>query len=124
MRFAGFFPVLLGLALGLPGCGSESATGSLEIRALASPTCPVETLPPDPACAPQPIAVRVVVLDENERRVATITTRVDGTVSLSLRPGRYRLVGEDPGPPSVEGQDVVVDTAPIAVTIGVDTGIR
>ena len=116
--------VLLGLALVLPACGGTSPTGSLEIRALAGPTCPVETVPPDPTCAPKPIAVRVAVLDGDEHRVATITTRVDGPVHVPLDPGRYRLVGVDPGPPSVEEQSVTVEAAPIAVTIGVDTGIR
>jgi hypothetical protein len=115
---------VLGLALLLPACGGESPAGSLEIRALAGPTCPVETVPPDPACAPKPIAVRVAVLDANDHRVATITTRVDGPVHVPLDPGRYRLVGVDPGPPIVEEQPVTVATAPVAVTIGVDTGIR
>ena len=117
--------VALGLAVALTGCGGEDPTGSLDLRALASPICPVETSPPDPACAPKPIAIRVVVLDGDGRQVAVTTTRVDGApIRMSLRQGRYRLVGEDPGPPSVQEQEATIGAEPVAVTLSVDTGIR
>ena len=112
------------LAAALAACGAVTPTGTLELQALAGPICPVESVPPDPACAPRPIAIRVAVMDASGARVTTITTRPDGAVRATLRPGRYRLVGVDPGPPTVAEQDVVIDTAPLRVTISVDTGIR
>ena len=109
----------------LCACGNDTGGGTLRLQALAGPVCPVETVPNDPSCAPQPIAVRVGVVDlEDGSTLTTVTTKTDGPVTVELGRGRYRLVGADPGPPTVAEQVVTVGAEPVAVTLEVDTGIR
>jgi hypothetical protein len=96
---------------------------------LAGPTCPVVTVPADPACADRPVEGAVIlVLDTDGAEVARATSAVNGTFAIDLDPGSYRLV-----PQPVEGlmgtageQEVIVAAGePIGeVTIAYDTGIR
>ena len=94
-----------------PGSGGTEETG-LHITAVAGPTCPVETVPPDPACAPRPVANAVVTI-------------VDADVALA--PGAYTLnaqgvTGLMNGP---EAQRVVVEDGKVTeVVFAYDTGIR
>ena len=93
-----------------------------------SPVCPVEIFPPDPACAPAPVAdvaVRVVGVDG---LIGTPYTTVDGTIILALEPGTYAIT-----PQPVEGFlttapafELVVpnDGSLVRHTITYDTGIR
>jgi Carboxypeptidase regulatory-like domain len=94
----------------------------------AGPTCPVETQPPDPACAARPVAGAVLVLsDAGGTEVARATSAADGTFTVELAPGAYRLT-----PQSVDGlmgtpaaMDVVVEAGPpTEVQVSYDTGIR
>lgn len=103
--------------------------GELRIVALAGPTCPVVSDPPDPNCDDRPVEGAVVlVIDEGGGEVARMTTDADGTASVMVPPGRYGLV-----PQPVEGLmgtaapgDVAVDAGVGGepVTISYDTGIR
>src|SRR5688500_13912350 len=105
-----------------------AATGVRGI-ALAGPTCPVVTVPADPACADRPVEGAVIVaLDDAGVEVARATTAADGTFTIGLAPGSYRLV-----PQLVEGlmgiateQEIVVAAGePMAeLTFAYDTGIR
>jgi hypothetical protein len=131
----GRLAVLVALA-GLVAC-SPPAGGSPEPNdeigvggiVVAGPTCPVVTDPPDPDCADRPVAGAVlVVVDANGEEAARITSAADGTFSVALAPGRYRIV-----PQPVEGLmgtaselDVTVEVgeAPGELTIAYDTGIR
>ena len=96
---------------------------------VAGPTCAVVIDPPDPDCADRPVAGAVlVILDANGDEVARVTSAADGTFTVALAPGAYRLV-----PQPVEG---LMGTAPeLAVmvemgeppgelAIGYDTGVR
>jgi hypothetical protein len=94
----------------------------------AGPTCPVETQPPDPACAARPVAGAVLVFsDAGGTEVARATSAADGTFTVELAPGAYRLT-----PQSVDGlmgtpaaMDVVVEAGPpTEVQVSYDTGIR
>jgi hypothetical protein len=95
----------------------------------AGPTCPVERDPPDPACAPRLIAGAVlVVTDAAGTEVARATSAEDGTFSIELGPGAYRLTAQPfeglmgtPGP-----MDFQVDAgAPmVELQVSYDTGIR
>ncbi len=59
------------LLVSVTSCGSSNdsidksdLTARLEITALAGPVCPVETDPPSPDCAPQPVdAANMIVTD-------------------------------------------------------------
>jgi hypothetical protein len=94
----------------------------------AGPTCPVETQPPDPACAARPVAGAILVFtDADDTEVARATSGADGTFTVELAPGAYRLT-----PQSVDGlmgtpamMDVVVGAGPpTEVQVSYDTGIR
>lgn len=134
----------LAAVLVLAGCGGAPATspqpsplasptqvaglGHVSVRLTAGPTCPVETVPPDPACAPQPVeGALVVVLDAGGNDVGQATSDADGRLVLELPAGGY-VVAPQPvdglmGTP--EGQSVFVRAGETAeLEFGYDTGIR
>lgn len=96
----------------------------------AGPVCPVEMNPPDPACAPRPMAGAVIIAtDRTGAEVARATTAADGT--FELLPGRTGtlLVTAQP----VEGLMGVPDPVAVQLTepgmvvhvdLAYDTGIR
>ena len=96
---------------------------------VAGPSCPVVTDPPDPDCRDRPVpGAVIVVLDRAGQQVARVISGADGSFSIGLAPGAYRLV-----PQPVEGlmgtaeeQQISVAAAePVAeVTVVYDTGIR
>ena len=115
--------VLVSAACGRPPQDTVSVSGV----ALAGPVCPVETNPPDPACAPRPVvgAVVAAVSDSGERVEAT--TGPEGEFSFELAPGQYEVVAEPaaglmetPGPLEVEVGSGPVDLGVLLY----DTGIR
>lgn len=95
---------------------------------VAGPVCPVETVPPDPACAPRPVAGAVLVIrDGTGSEVARTTTGAEGSFFVELPAGDYLV---EPQP--VEGlmgtagtQSVTVKEGGTAtVRLDYDTGIR
>lgn len=108
----------------------SAGPGVVEVRALAGPVCPVETVPPDPACEPRPVAnARVFVApgDGRDILVAQGTTDADGLVRLELPPGSYVISGGEVdglfGPP--EPVRVTVESGErTSVELTYDTGIR
>jgi hypothetical protein len=95
----------------------------------AGPTCPVERDPPDPDCAARPVVGAVLVFtDADGTEVARATSAADGTFTVELAPGAYRVTA---GP--VEGligtpapMDVEVEAGqPMTeLQVSYDTGIR
>lgn len=95
----------------------------------AGPTCPVERNPPDPNCAERPVAGAMLVFtDAAGTEVARVTSAADGSFSVELLPGAYRLTAEP-----VDGLmgtpapiDVVVEAGgPLTeLQVSYDTGIR
>lgn len=109
---------------------SPAGAGATGIRgiALAGPVCPVETVPPDPACAPRPVAGAVLVIrDGSGSEVARTPTAADGSFFVELVAGDYVV---EPQP--VEGlmgtaaalEVTVVDGIAARVELDYDTGIR
>ena len=87
-----------------PSPGGAGQTGLL-ILATAGPVCPVETNPPDPACAPRPVAgAEIRVLDAGGQTIGSVVTAADGSAFLGLAPGSYTVQ-----PQPVEG---LMGTAP------------
>ena len=127
------WPCLAAIVLLIASCGTAGAPSAppgtgLSITAAAGPTCPVERIPPDPACAPRPVAgASIVIKDRHGTTVATIVTDASGFASASLPAGTY-LVQPQPaegvmgtaGPQEV----TVVDGAMTPVLLAYDTGIR
>ena len=115
----------------LVGCQTPAPASTTTIRgvALAGPTCPVVTQPPDPACDDRPVAgAEIEVRNAAGESVARVTTAEDGSFSVVVSAGRYELQ-----PQPVEGLlgtasqvEVVVleGVDPDPVTVVYDTGIR
>jgi hypothetical protein len=128
--------VWLAIASAIVGCSgpsaSATATGAPDtgIRGTASagPVCPVERNPPDPSCAPRPVAgATIVIRDGSGSQVAVAITGQDGTWFVAVPPGDYVV---DPQP--VQGllgtaarQPARVEAGAITtVPLDYDTGIR
>jgi hypothetical protein len=98
--------------------------------ALAGPVCPVERLPPDPACAPRPVSgATIVVLDPSGQTIATATTAADGTYLVAVPAGAVRIAparvaGMMRPPVPVDGIVPAGPDAWLRVDVEYDTGIR
>lgn len=79
----------LALALVFPAVAGGSGSG-IRGRVTSSPTCPVETIPPQPQCAPRGFRARVTIT-RNGVAVKRLTTAADGRFSVVLGAGRYRV---------------------------------
>lgn len=128
------WPFLLVIVLLVAGCGAAGPARSLvagtgiAISALAGPVCPVERVPPDPACAARPVPdATILVVDAQGKTVVTVTTGADGTALVAVPAGTYVLQ-----PQAVSGMmggaqpvDVtVVDGAATPAVVSYDAGIR
>jgi hypothetical protein len=110
-----------------PSPVGEGATG-IGGTAIAGPVCPVETVPPDPACAARPVAGAVIVVrDGVGAEVARAATDADGSFFVELPAGDYVV---EPQPAeglmgTAPALDVtVVDGRAAEVPLEYDTGIR
>jgi len=105
--------------------------GTVRGSVVLGPTCPVERIPPDPACAPKPYATKIDiyrVMNPSEALYETIATNQSGIFSVSLQRGLYLFVahGGSPFPRCDQsGVDVLVDPGvTTSTTLNCDTGIR
>ena len=96
--------------------------------AVAGPVCPVERVPPDPACASRPVSgATLIVRDPSGAEIARTVTGADGSFLVELSPGEYVV---EPQP--AEGllgtaaaqKLVVVDGSIAQMQLDYDTGIR
>jgi hypothetical protein len=84
---------LTGVIVAFAACGS--ATGAIPSsgiagRVVSGPTCPVETVPPRPECAPRPLAATLKVHRIGSHRPAIVVrSGADGRFRVRLRAGRY-----------------------------------
>ena len=95
----------------------------------SGPTCPVETQPPDPACAARPVAGAVLVFtDADGAEVARAISDVDGTFAVELAPGVYHLTAEPVeglmGTPEPLDVEVEAGQPLTELQVSYDTGIR
>lgn len=119
--------ILAAILAGCANAGVERVTVSG--RAVAGPTCAVESASPDPSCADRPVPDAVVVIhDEEGNEVGRMTTEQDGRFSVDLHPGSYVFV-----PQPVEGLmgtappvevNIEAGPEPSEVVVAYDTGIR
>jgi hypothetical protein len=100
----------------------------VNVSLTAGPMCPVERNPPDPGCAPRPVANAIVTLfDPNGAEVATATSDEAGLVMFEVPAGAYYVEAQPVqglmGTPEAQAFAVVGgDTAGLA--LGYATGIR
>ena len=116
------------LALFAAACQTPPAGPGVSINAQAGPTCPVERVPPDPACDSRPVAgATILILDGSGNTVAKAVTDAQGNAFAPVPPGNYvvqpqpvegLMGGAEQVPISVAGD------APAVVTVVYDTGIR
>jgi hypothetical protein len=112
---------------GVPSPSAAPGTG-LAISAVAGPTCPVETIPPDPACAPRPVpGATVIILDGQGKSVATVVLDTQGAAIVTLPAGNY-VVQPQPAEGlmgTAESMNVAVVNGTLTpVVLSYDTGIR
>jgi hypothetical protein len=104
--------------------------GSIVIVAMAGPTCPVETDPPDPDCAPRAVAgapIVVMAAGDSDVVVAQGETDADGRLTLAVPVGDY-LVSAGAVEGLIAAPDPVLVSVlanlTIEVPVAYDTGIR
>ena len=126
-----FAAVLVMLVAGCSAAGparSLVAGTGIAITATAGPTCPVERVPPDPACDPRPVPdATILVVDKQGKTVATVATGAEGTVLVAVPAGDYVLQPQPVNGMMGGAQAVnvtVVDGAATPAVISYDTGIR
>lgn len=96
---------------------------------LLGPTCPVEQSPGDnnPVPCLTPYAAKLVILDNEGVKVATVTSGGDGKFQVDLAPGVY-VVTPDSGSdtyPIAQPQSVTVSAGVYTdIQVNYDTGIR
>lgn len=111
---------------------APSADGSgsgIRGRVVASPTCPVERIPPDPRCAPRGFTARLRIYRLSDHHtVARLRTSDEGRFSVRVRPGRYGLSARPAAggslPRCTRAKATVRRRTYTRVTIDCDSGIR
>lgn len=125
--------ILLILTVGLlvAACAagaSPAPTGTVNLTLAAGPVCGVEQVPPDPNCAPRPVAdAEVIALTADGREVARAKSDAQGHIKLTLPFGSYvlRPVQAAGGFPAAPAEvTVTVSGTPVDIALGYDTGIR
>lgn len=91
-----------------------------------SPVCPVESIPPDPSCAPRGFATKVNLRPAAGGNMIVVPTGADGTFSVTLPAGSYEIaaVGGNPYPLCAPERIFVSERVPTSVSLFCDTGIR
>lgn len=114
-------------------CGSGNCPGFLEGKITIGPLCPVERVPPEPACQPTketyenwPVAVWTA---DKKTRVAQIEPDLNGAYRIELPAGNYIVDLDGQQPSRVGGSDlpasIKIDSGETtALDIDIDTGIR
>jgi hypothetical protein len=110
-----------------PAPSAEGRTGVL-VTAVAGPVCPVERVPPDPACAPKPVAgAPFVIRQVGGSEVATGKADGTGAVFVELPAGDYEVQGAPVAGLMGAPAGVIVTVADgrsVTAEIMYDTGIR
>ena len=109
-------------------CSEGCASSGIEGQVTQSPTCPVETDPPKPECAPRPYQATIVVWNaDHSAQVVTFTADENGRFRVPLEPGKYEIEpqgeGRFPMPPAPFAVTVPPDQF-VHLDIEYDTGIR
>jgi hypothetical protein len=88
------------------------------------PTCPVQRI--DSPCPDRPYPADIIVLDDTGRRVASVSSGVDGRFRVLLPPGSYTLSPQHKATPPSAREQLVTVVAGRLTTIQVvyDSGIR
>jgi hypothetical protein len=127
------FIFLTGLIL-MSACDKEKGlnSGWLEGTISIGPICPVEKIPPDPACMPtaetyKAYPVSVYTLN-GKVKIAQLNPSLDGSFNTQLAPGNYQVVLETAnkyvGGSNLPAEVSIVSQEKTMLSINIDTGIR
>ena len=113
-------------------CVKDSAVPSVEASGIEGtvtigPTCPVQRMPPDPACADKPYqATLQVQTADGQKTITQFTTGADGTFKVDVAPGNYVVVPVSTSRlPRGSSQPVTVEKNKFTtVSVTFDSGIR
>ncbi len=105
---------------------SDPAT--ITLRLLAGPVCPVDRYPPDPSCAPRPVAgANVIVRNATGAEAASGTSDAAGLITLSVPGGAYYVEGA-PSEGLMRTPQPTAFSVPggrsVTISLEYDTGIR
>ena len=110
--------------------GSSRLHSGIAGRVVEGPTCPVETVPPSPQCAPRPIRATIRIQHVGSHGPGwTVRSAGDGRFRVRLAPATYLITplrhhdSSFPRPPAPFRVRVRRDHF-TSVTIEYDTGIR
>lgn len=105
---------------------ATSAESGIRGTVTIGPTCPVETDPPQPECAPRPYSGVFIVTTESGERIKTFRSDADGRFSVALDPGVYVVAMEsESGLPFLKPLEFVVfANAYTELDFMADSGIR
>lgn len=120
-----------GTTTGTGGGGIAPYGSGVRGFVMLGPTCPVERMPPDPACTDKPYQTLVAVFRTSDpvHAYAIGESGADGSFSFNnLPPGEYEIGAGEPGPAGLPRCAHVAVTVPVAgyatTTVPCDTGIR
>jgi hypothetical protein len=118
------------------GCNEQEfnngKNGFLKGVITIGPICPVQRIPPDPACLPTaetyksyPVVVRTA---DGEKKVVQINPELNGSFSVELSDGNYLVVLENNqnriGSSNLPAKVSVISEDTTFLNIDIDTGIR
>jgi len=117
-----------GDAIVVPPATGGDGPARVTVQLSAGPVCPVESIPPDPSCAPRSVAnAEVTLYDAEGNEIATATSDEDGKVSFEVEAGAYFAVAQPVdglmGTPEAQAF-AVLGGDQVALLFGYDTGIR
>jgi len=132
--YKSFFGIVFLAVLFISGCDKRMTLepGYLEGVISIGPICPVERVPPDPACLPTAETYKAypvsVFSSDGRRKILQLNPLLDGSFITELAPGNYLVVLDKaqnyigcsnlPVEVSISTQDKTL------LNINIDTGIR
>lgn len=107
--------------------------GVLKGRISIGPLCPVERIPPDPACLPTMETYKAWAVDvwsvDKKTKVASLNPKLDGTYQVDLPSGYYSIDFDAARTGSIGSSNLpkiisVTNRDTTVFNINIDTGIR
>ena len=124
---------ITGLAL-ISSCDKEKGlnSGWLEGTISIGPICPVEKIPPDPACMPTAETYKAypvsIYTSDGKIKITQLAPSLDGSFSTELAPGNYLVILETAnkniGGSNLPSEVSIVSQGKTMLSINIDTGIR
>jgi hypothetical protein len=126
--------ILLLTIIFVTGCDKSThrEAGYLDGVISIGPICPVERVPPDPACLPTAETYKAypvsIFTADGKRKITQLSPSLDGSFSSELPPGNYLVVLEKAqnniGGSNLPAEISITSLNTTLLSISIDTGIR